>query len=236
NIQTITYTAGSAASNSGNVTLNLTVTNAGGCSASNSANVAVNALPSATITPNPTPVCAGSTGNQASAPGGASTYAWTITNGTITSATNIATITYTAGSTGSNGSKVTLGVTVTSSAGCSNNSSTDVPVNALPTTPTITPSPTSVCAGSTGNQASGPAGAPTYAWSITNGTITSATNIQTIAYTAGSTGSNSGNVTLSLTVTNASGCGASNSANVAINATPSTPTITPNPTSVCAGS
>src|SRR5258706_486261 len=113
------------------------------------------------------------------APGGASTYAWTITNGTITSATNIQTITYTAGSTGSNGSNVTLAVTVTSSAGCTNNSSTNVPVNALPTTPAITPNPTSVCAGSTGNQASGPAGAATYSWSIANGTITSAANIST---------------------------------------------------------
>jgi Big-like domain-containing protein/PKD domain-containing protein len=236
NIQSITYTAGSAASNSGNVTLSLTVTNGSSCSASNSANVTVNAVPSATITPSPSSVCAGSTGNQASAPGGASSYGWTITNGTITSATNIATITYTAGSTGSNGSKVTLGVTVTSSAGCSNSSSTDVTVNALPATPTITPNPTSVCASSTGNQASGPAGATTYAWSITNGTITSAANIQTITYTAGSTGSNGGNVTLSLTVTNGSSCGASNSANVPINALPSTPTITPSPTTVCAGS
>ena len=82
--------------------------------------------------------------------------------------------------------------------------------------PTITPTPTEVCANSTGNQASGPAGASSYAWTIMNGTITSATNLQTISYTAGATG----NVTLNLTVTNASGCSASNSTLVTINQPP----------------
>jgi hypothetical protein len=65
-----------------------------------------------------------------------------------------------------------------------------------------------------------------------NGTITSATNIQTITYTAGA----SGTVDLTLVVTNASGCSASNTANVTINPSPATPTITPGgPTTFCAG-
>ena len=101
-----------------------------------------------------------------------------------------------------------------------------------PATPTITPSPASVCANSTGNTASGPAGATTYVWTITNGTITSAANLQDVTYTAGA----SGNVGLLLAVTNASGCGASNSANVPINALPSAPTIVAGgPTTFCAG-
>ncbi|MGE0132107.1 MAG: choice-of-anchor Q domain-containing protein [Blastocatellales bacterium] len=93
---------------------------------------------------------------------------------------------------------------------------TKVTVNSNPATPAITPVQSQVCAASTGNQASGLAGATSYEWSITNGVITSAANIQTVTYTAGA----SGNVTLNLTVTNASNCGASNSVNVPINSVP----------------
>ncbi|HEV2721193.1 MAG TPA: Ig-like domain-containing protein, partial [Thermoanaerobaculia bacterium] len=176
NIQSITWTAGAA----GTTTLTLTVTNANGCPATNSANVTVNANPAPpTITPTPAQVCASSTGNQASGPAGATTYAWSISNGTITSATNIQTITYTAGASGTVG----LTLVVTNAAGCSATNSTNVTINANPAAPTITPTPAQVCASSTGNQASGPAGATTYAWSITNGTITSATNTQNITYT-----------------------------------------------------
>jgi hypothetical protein len=185
---------------------------------SNVVTMTVNANPATpAITPAPAEVCADSTGNQASGPAGATTYAWSITNGTITSATNIQTITYTAGPSGTVG----LTLTVSNASGCSATNSTNVTVNANPATPTITPTPSSVCADSTGNQASGPAGASIYAWGITNGTITSATNIQTITYTAGP----SGTVGLTLTVTNASGCTATNTANVTINANPATPGI-----------
>ncbi|MBV9068026.1 MAG: carboxypeptidase regulatory-like domain-containing protein [Acidobacteria bacterium] len=225
NIQTITYTAGA----SGTVGLTLVVTNAGGCSATNTANVTINANPaSPTITPTPASVCANSTGNSAAGPAGATSYAWSITNGTITSATNIQTITYTAGASGTVG----LTLVVTNAGGCSASNTANVTINAAPTTPTITPTPASVCANSTGNSAAGPAGATSYAWSITNGTITSATTIQTITYTAGA----SGTVGLTLVVTNASGCSASNTSNVTINANPVTPTITPTPASVCANS
>jgi hypothetical protein len=86
---------------------------------------------------------------------------------------------------------------------------------------TITPTPASVCTSTVGNTASGPAGMTSYSWSITNGTITSATNTQTIIYTAGAAGS----VTLSLTVTEPNGCIVSGSTPVTINPTPPTPTI-----------
>src|SRR6185436_19274211 len=83
-----------------------------------------------------------------------------------------------------------------------------------------------------GNTASGPAGMTSYAWSITNGTITSATNIQTVTYTAGA----AGNVGLVLNVVAPSGCQQSNSINVPINPFPAQPTITPGgPTTFCAG-
>ncbi len=105
-------------------------------------------------------------------------------------------------------------------------------VDCTSTVATITPTPTAVCANSTGNTASGPAGMTSYAWGITNGTITSTTNIQTITYTAGA----SGTVTLSLTVTSPNGCIVSNSAPVTINPIPAQPTITPGgPTTFCAG-
>jgi uncharacterized repeat protein (TIGR01451 family) len=225
NIQTITYTAGA----SGTVDLTLVVTNAAECSASNTVNVTIDANPTTpTITPTPAQVCANSTGNSAAGPAGATTYAWSIVNGTITSATNIQTITYTAGASGT----VDLTLVVTNASGCSASNTLNVTINANPTPPTITPAPAQVCSTSTGNSAAGPAGASTYAWSIVNGTITSATNTQTITYTAGA----SGTVDLTLVVTNASGCSASNTLNVIINANPTTPTITPGgPTTFCAG-
>ena len=145
----------------------------------------------ATVVVEPPLVCSGSTGNLARGPAGATTYAWSITNGTITSATNVQTITYTAGASGNVG----LTLTVTNAAGCAAQNSLNVPIIPALATPTITPTPAQVCGGSTGNTAAGPAGFTTYAWSITNGTITSATDIQTITYTAGA----SGNVTLDLT-------------------------------------
>src|SRR5204862_6778292 len=173
NIQTITYTAGA----SGTVDLTLVVTNAAGCSATNTVNVTINANPATpTITPTPAQVCANSTGNTAAGPAGATTYAWSIVNGTITSATNTQAITYTAGASGTVG----LTLVVTNAAGCSASNTVNVTINANPAAPAITPTPAQVCANSTGNTAAGPAGATTYAWSILNGSITSATNIQTI--------------------------------------------------------
>jgi hypothetical protein len=104
-------------------------------------------------------------------------------------------------------------------------------IDCTPEVPSITSIPAPVCANSTGNTASGPAGMTTYAWGIANGTITSATNTQSVTYTAGG----SGNVTLILTVTTASGCTAANSADVPIVTVPA-PTITPGgPTTFCAG-
>lgn len=262
-------------------------------SSSGSATVNVNAAPATPTITTSGAVCSGSTGNPASGPAGVTTYAWTIMNGTITSATNTQAITYTAGASGS----VTLGLTVTNAAGCASSNSVGVPISASPGTPdlglagpqtvtvngssgtftltfkgqttvsmpfnstasfvqsklfalttigvggvsvtklnnvyTITfsglqigPQPLMtgagaggasvavtflVCGGSTGNQAAAPASS-SYAWTISNGTITSATNIRNITYTAGG----SGTVTLNLTVTNASSCSGSSSAIITI--------------------
>src|SRR5204863_1559223 len=103
-------------------------------------------------------------------------------------------------------------------------------VDCTPSVPTITPTPAQVCPSATGNTASGPASMTTYAWSITNGTITAGASSQTVTYTAGA----SGNVGLTLTVTASNGCTAANSINVPI-ATPATPTAS-NTGPYCAGS
>src|SRR5205823_4842237 len=99
-------------------------------------------------------------------------------------------------------------------------------------TPPITPTPAQVCANSTGNTASGPAGATSYSWSITNGAITGGGTTQTVTYTAGA----SGNVGLVLNIVLPNGCHQSNSINIPINPIPAQPTITPGgPTTFCTG-
>jgi hypothetical protein len=87
------------------------------------------------------------------------------------------------------------------------------------------------CANSTGNIASGPAGAASYTWSIVNGTIVGSTASQSVTYTAGASGS----VGLTLNIVDAGGCRKSASANVTIVAT-STPAVTPSgATTFCTG-
>ena len=91
----------------------------------------------------------------------------------------------------------------TDSLGCpvSNSGSATVTLSSV-ASPAISLSPASVFANSGGNQASGPGGFAGYAWTISNGIITSATNQPTITYVAGVSNS----VTLGLTVANAFGC------------------------------
>ncbi|HLY69982.1 MAG TPA: T9SS type A sorting domain-containing protein, partial [Puia sp.] len=203
---------------SGTVTLSVTVTNIAGCkTSSGNKSVSVVAYPVASITATSS-TCAGSAGNSASvvSTGSGAKYAWSVSNGTITSGSGTNSISYTAGSSGS----VTLKVTVTNSSGCST-SSASISVTIVASPNAIITVSSSVCSGSTGNTAwvaSAGSGA-TYSWTITGGTITSGSGTASIKYTAGSSGS----VKLSIAVTSSTGCKAvSSSVKVTI-----TSTVTP---------
>jgi hypothetical protein len=173
----------------------------------------VNPLPTAAITA-VSMVTAASTGNQAtvaSTDAGA-TFAWTISNGTITSTlpyTN--TITYTAGASG----PVTLNVSVTGTGGCGPvNGSINITVTALKCPEPRIKVPVAVCSNSAGNIATitdGSGGtSDKYSWTITNGAISAGTGTAAITFTAAAGGKtpvfNPANfVQLSAKVSNASG-------------------------------
>jgi hypothetical protein len=166
----------------------------------------------ATITPTPAQVCSNTPGNTASGPAGMTSYAWGIANGTITSATNIQTITYTAGASGS----VTLNLTVTAPNGCIVSGSTPVTINPLPATPTITPGgPTTFTY--PGNVTLNSSVATGYQWYLAGNPISGATNQ---AYVA----SASGNYTV--TVTDGNGCASAPSAPTSVTVNPATPVVT----------
>jgi PKD-like domain len=170
----------------------------GSCtSAAATTNVVVNPIPGTPIATNNSPLCAGSSLNLTTPTVSGATYAWTGPNG-FTSTQQLPTIpTVTLAAAGS------YNVTVTVNSCASSAGSTTVVINANPATPTIT-APASVSSGATEQTASVPAHAgSTYAWGITNGTITAGQGTSQITFTAGTAGTP---LTLSVTETNASGC------------------------------
>ena len=175
-------------------------------------------------------VCGSSAGNLASAnaTGTGLSYIWTITNGTITSGNGSAAIVYTAGASGS----VNLGVTASSSAGCST-SATPKSVTTLSAPNALITVASSVCPSATGLVASvSSAGTgASYAWTITNGTITSGRTSRSMQFTAGATGT----VSLSVRVTSRNGCFSIGTTIVNI-ASLATPVVTASgSTSLCPG-
>jgi hypothetical protein len=178
----------------GTRTVCVTVTDANLCvSTTDCATVIINALPSCTITAENL-VCWGTAGHTASAPGGAVSYSWGITGGTINSGQGTTSISYTAGA----GPNLTLTVTVTDANGCVNTCQKVVTVDHPDCTISANDS---VCYLSTGNLATAPASMSSYVWTVTGGTLTSQIG-NSITYTAGSGTS----LTLQVTVTNANGC------------------------------
>ncbi len=190
----IIFTAGSGAA----VVLGVTVTNPAGTANTGGASIALVAAPVATVTA-PANVTASQAGYAASVPAqiGCS-FAWTISGGALTSATTGTSVTFTAGTSGS----VQLGCTATNAAGTVSTPGTATStIVAAPAQPTVS-APASVTASQAGYAASVLAQTNcSYAWTITGGTLTSATTGTSVTFTAGP----SGTVQLSCTVANAAG-------------------------------
>ncbi|HKC86427.1 MAG TPA: hypothetical protein VKG02_10660, partial [Blastocatellia bacterium] len=210
----ITWTAGSTSP----VTLNVQVSTASGCPATGSKQVTVNALPSAAAGPDQTK-CQNESGTTSF------TVTGVVTAGSATPLWSVFGTTGTAAATIISPNNATTDVNVTgigavtlrlTSATASCGAATDDVVLTVSPNPgaTITALST-VCALSTGNTASVPnAGqGATYLWTITNGTITSGQGTPSITWTAGSAGS----TTLSVTVSVGGGCSASGSKSVTVN-------------------
>jgi len=167
------------------------------------ANLTVNCPALSVTASNSGPVCAPSTVNLfASSPNAGVTYSWTGPGGFTSNQQNPTGVSVSG----------TYTVTITFN-GCTATSSTNVVITSTPSA-TIT-APAAVCANNSYN-ASAPAGASTYNWSITNGTITSGAGTNAITFNSGATGT----TTLNLTVSNGS-CSASSSKAMPINSPPS---------------
>lgn len=175
------------------------------------ATLTVNAIPSAPAASNNGPVCVGQTLQLSASTVPGASYSWmgpnafssNLQNPTIASATVAASGTY--------------GATA-SVAGClSTASTTNAVVNSLPSS--VITAPASVCPNSAGHSASIPdaGGGATYAWSITNGTITAGAGTRSITFSAGP----SGPVHLGVTVQNGNGCGSTGMKDVTV------PTVCP---------
>lgn len=102
-------------------------------------------------------------------------------------------------------------VIFTNSLGGATSTVATLTVNLSPATPVISLDATTILPESV-NTATAIGDAPNYSWTISNGTITSATNEPTVTYTAGLAGA----VTLSLTFGNDSGCTETMVTNLAI--------------------
>ena len=211
-----TYLIAFRPSGSGAVTLGVTVTDANGCTASSSRIVDVRSVPKPAVTPAGAATFCNS--GVLTAPAGYSAYSWKLDGGQISGASAQ---TYMATQSG------TYSVIVWDNTSCSVESD---PVSVtVSTTPSASISTTStVCPGSTYGAVTSPSTGSTYQWSVANGTIADGQGTNIIHYTSGT----SGNVTLTLTVTNSQGCSDTQSVTVPIDVVQAT--ITPSgPLTIC---
>ena len=179
---------------------------------SGSATVTVNALPAISAQPAPKNVCAGSTATfTVTASGAGLTYRWrkdgvNLVNGGHVAGATSALLTISSAAAADAGSYDVV-VSGTCPPALTSNAAS-LTVNPIPNA-TITAA-SLLCAGSPGNAASVPdAGAgASYAWTISNGSITGGAATPIVSYTAGASGNS---MTLNVTVTSPNGCGASSS-------------------------
>ena len=191
-----------AATASGSYTVKTTNGNNCTSAASSAVVVTVNPIPATPTISGAASFCAG--GNTTLTSSSASGNQWFLNGNPIGGATNQ---TYVATAAGS------YTVTVTAS-GCTSAASAAKVVTVNPNPNATIAAPASTTSGSTGNIASvANAGVgATYAWSITNGTITAGTGTNSITFTAGAAGT----LTLNVTVTTSAGCSDAKSANVSV--------------------
>jgi PKD-like domain len=141
-------------------------------------------------------ICPGDTGRASVPARDGVTHQWQITGGTITSSTTGDTVTFQASAGAS-----TVKLTVTSSLSCAPSPATKTISVTTQPAPSVIDAPPSVCANSSGNEASvAPRPGFTHTWSISGGTITSSTTGDRIVFTAQS-------APVTLTVTASGGCG-----------------------------
>jgi hypothetical protein len=175
------------------------------------------------ITPGAVAVCPLSNANSADGPAGATSYAWSIVNGSINGSTTSQSITFTAGASGN----VQLLLEIVEPAGCHKSTSLNIPIDVVPT-PTITPGgPTTFCAGGSVTLTS--SSAIGNQWYLDGNPIGAATGQQYVATAPGS---------YTVVATDPILCSspASSATVVTVNPLPATPTITPGgPTTFCAG-
>jgi hypothetical protein len=142
-------------------------------------------------------------------------YSYTWSNGATTQSTTVST----------SGSYT---VTITDAGGCTATSAAKTVTSTNPPAPpSIAFDSATVCASSTSG-ASVPAGFASYQWSVTGGTASGAANAAHFNYVADA----SGNVTLTVVVTDANGCSATNSLTAPIH-TIDAPTIHATPLAIC---
>jgi len=175
-------------------TYTVTVTDHNSCVKTATAMVSSNPLPTLTITPTSSSICAG--GSDSIKASGANSYTWapstalSVTTGSGVKASPTSTITYT--------------VTGTNSNGCINTQTVTITVNPLPTL-TVTPASASICIGTIDSLKV--SGASTYTWSpsatlnVSTGTTVAANPTVTTTYTVSGTNSNGCVNTQTVTVT-----------------------------------
>jgi hypothetical protein len=178
----ITYAAGPA----GTLSLTVDIINTNGCECFDTVDVTINPLPTPTITATPDTVeCEGTT-ITLDAGAGYAAYLWS-PGGETTQSIDVTT-------------SGTYSVTVTDANGCEGSDSYELTMLPLPACDITADA--AVCASSTGNVASAPAGLTSYNWVIADGTITSGQGTDTITYSVGMTST----VALEVTVEDATGC------------------------------
>jgi N-acetylneuraminic acid mutarotase len=166
------------------------------------ATLTVIAPPQVPLVTSPPAVVASQAGYVASVPTQTGvTYAWTISNGTITSGQGTNQITFTAGAQG----QVTLIVTVTDLGGSVSNIASVLATSSLPITSIFSQNP--VLPGTLNIVASTPGAAgQVYTWTLSDGTATGTVNGSSAAQTLNySVGANPGTYQLAVQVTDSSG-------------------------------